>query len=106
MAELQRCVIRDELVEVAKLIQKRYCLRSWGDAVNMVFAAHRHAYMEEEVYRGDVRSAALPGYGSPQPPRYPEPSTLPAPSVSNGAAHEATKDEMGLRDYLSNLNFS
>ncbi|UBF30162.1 hypothetical protein K9N68_39150 (plasmid) [Kovacikia minuta CCNUW1] len=44
---LKRCAIRNDLVEDAKRIQERYALRSWGDAINMIFAAHRKLYLED-----------------------------------------------------------
>lgn len=103
MAKLQRVVIRDDLVEDAKRIQQRYALRSWGDAINFVFAAHRSEYLT-------ARTAAAPPPISPSVTQVGEPvsssasfaSPLPPPATSSIDAEQSGD----LRDFLSSVNYS
>lgn len=109
MSQLQRCVIRDELVESAKLIQKRYCLRNWGDAVNMVFAACRHIYMEEGQPMGHALPSTPPVYGGFQPPRNENPPTVHASSSPSETDQTNLSSDPSsgndLRGFMANLNY-
>lgn len=81
MTNSQRCVIRADLVADAKLIQQRLALRSWGDAVNTVFATYRHLYLDD---RQPPPTLPPPTGSKPQP-------TAPSPQLAALASAELVR---------------
>ncbi len=106
MSKLQRCVIRDELVADAKRIQQRYALRSWGDAVNMIFAAHRQAYLASSHSVLPTNDTFLPTHR----PTLVSTGVTTVATLSDASQDAADSNSINndgdLRSFLSDLNCS